>query len=446
MTQSSNVLFLYDEIHLDTLNSTVSFTYSFKQSNNSQQKFNESLTFTSNTTSSLSFSDPIIHPILSNLHLALGMSYWKLFCPKDIRLDTATLTTAQAAFWNTLYTKGLGEFFFQNQIDFRELVNFPATAASAPTPQTVVPKHRVLLPFGGGKDSLVAAEMLKKKGIEFDLFAVNPHPLQYKLAEVMGKKLIAIQRTIDPQVFDLVAEKKAYDGHVPVTAFHSWIFLLIALTYDYKYVVFANEKSANYGNVEYLGETVNHQWSKSEEFEKLFQDYVEKFVVRGITTFSLMRPYYEIEIVRRFVESGRTYFPYFSSCNRNFALKGSKNPEGRLWCGACPKCAFVFALMAAFLPKAEVVDIFKKDLFADASLIPIYKALFGLTQVKPFECVGTPEETLVAFSRARMRGEFVGEPVMAMAEEVLATRHDLAQLEHEVFSAHDAPMIPKEFV
>src|SRR3989344_8851463 len=62
---------------------------------------------------------------LQMLHLIGGASYWKTCCPKEMRIEEYELTKDQAEFWNTVYTKGMGEFFYRNDIDFRGLVNFP---------------------------------------------------------------------------------------------------------------------------------------------------------------------------------------------------------------------------------------------------------------------------------------------------------------------------------
>ena len=159
----------------------------------------------------------------------------------------------------------------------------------------------------------------------------------------------------------------------------------------------------------YLGTEINHQWSKSLEFEKRFQEYIEEFVVSGITYFSLLRPFREIKIVELFTQYQK-YFPLFSSCNKNFAMTNTRTEP--FWCGQCPKCAFIFLLLAAFLDKEKVVSIFHKNLFADISLLSTYKQILGIEGVKPFDCVGTPEESLYALSRVIEHSEFTNDAVI----------------------------------
>ncbi len=433
-------------ISVDASSRTLKFAYTIGFPDEETKVFTETVVLPQDLPLKRSLEDSLVQNILQNIHLVLGMSYWKLYCPKEIRVPLLQLTKEQADFWNTTYTKGLGEFFYKNTIDFRGLVQFPYQEFTPSLPQKIELTNRSILPVGGGKDSLVSAQVLLEKHAYFDLFAVNPHPLQHNISEIMQKKLFATQRIIDPQVFELVASKGVYDGHVPISAFHMFMYLLSAVLFDYRFVIFSNEKSASYGNIEYLGEEINHQWSKSEEFEHMFQNYIERYLVKGVVTFSLLRPYYEIEITRRFAKTCQLFFHTFSSCNRNFALQGSKNNQGKLWCGKCEKCAFVFALLAAFLPKQELVGIFGKNLYEDDTLIPTYEALLGLREFKPFECVGTPEEMKMAMRRALNREDYKDDPILKRFAQNVSNTSAQKTTTQDVFATYDTSMIPQEFL
>lgn len=78
-------------------------------------------------------------------------------------------------------------------------------------------------------------------------------------------------------------------------------------------------------------------------------------------------------------------------------MYGSKEEIWK-WCGKCPKCLFVYIIMSPYLYKDELVDIFKKDLFEDESLLKTFIELTGNGKTKPFECVGTFEEVNFALS------------------------------------------------
>jgi len=350
--------------------------------------------------------EALLKSLLDNLMLILGISYWKAYCPKEIVIESNFLTREQAEFWNIVYTKGLGEFFYKNKLDFRGLVNFPFVDSVKTTSASLPRKNRSLLAIGGGKDSIVVAEILKKADKEFGLLTLS-FPLQIEVAKIIGGQVINAKREIDQKLLELNKQEVVYNGHVPVSVIYAMLGLMTGVFYDYNSVVVGNEKSANYGNVEYLREMINHQWSKSEEFEKLFIGYVKKFITPDITYSSPLRNLTELQVVEEFVKYPK-YFRVFSSCNRNFKISKpsfAKASAGK-WCGKCPKCLFVFICLAAFLPKQKVLDIFDKNLLEDKSLLSLFEELIGVRNLKPFECVGTPEEAKEGLKKILEKGEF----------------------------------------
>lgn len=351
------------------------------------------------------------------LHLIGGISYYKTCLPKNIEIRSGILSPKQAEFWNSVYENGLGEFFYKNGIDFHGLINFPSSQSptSAPNPSpnsTSGPSPRILIPIGGGKDSIVTVECLRKTGAEITLFRIGSHPLIERLSKTARLPLLTINRALSPELFRL-NEEGALNGHVPITAYLSFAAVLVSLLYDFDDVAMSNEKSANYGNVEYRGKTINHQWSKSQEFEEMFRKHVQSFITPEIEYYSALRTMTELEIVRAFVKYPQ-YFHCTTSCNANWRIVKERPQE--LWCGKCPKCAFVFALYAAFLPKNTLMEIFGNNLFDETALIQPYRALLGLEGCKPFDCVGTPEEIAEAFRLARKRGELNDAAAMKMFE------------------------------
>src|SRR3990167_9754467 len=74
--------------------------------------------------------DEIGPEVLQNLVFNLGMvellSYWKAACPLEIIIKAGNLNDEQIKFWKNLLIKGLGEFFYTNNIDFtqQDLINF----------------------------------------------------------------------------------------------------------------------------------------------------------------------------------------------------------------------------------------------------------------------------------------------------------------------------------
>jgi 7-cyano-7-deazaguanine synthase in queuosine biosynthesis len=373
----------------------------------------------------------LLQNLLDNLLFILGVSYWKLYCPKKIEVRDNLLTKEQAGFWNTVYTKGLGEFFYRNNIDFRGLVAFPYSKNHLSKAIAFPRTDRLLLMIGGGKDSIVSAEWLKENNKKFTAFVINDYPLQKEVIKILGVDSVVVKREIDQKLFALSKQQGTYNGHVPISAMYAFIALLVATLYDYRNIISSNEKSANYGNGEYLGLEINHQWSKSEEFETLFQNYVRNYLTQDINYFSILRPLSEIKIAQLFSKY-QNYFSTFSSCNKNFTIRKSSDKK---WCGQCSKCAFVFAALSAFLPKRRLIEIFGKNLYSDKALLGMYRELLGVKGSKPFECVGTPEEVKLAFYLAHKKGEFHGDGIMEMFEkEVLPAMNGTAQLEQKLLS------------
>lgn len=450
--------FVFESYSLDRATSTVLFAYSQELEQGTLETYVETLVFPVTSESWDEIDPSALESALRSLHLVLGLSYWKMYCAPEMVLNGFSLTPEQAEFWETLYTNGMGEFFYKNKIDFRGLVNFPSISRHLERSREIsgsgglsaaveTTGDRCLIPIGGGKDSLVTIELVKSLGLDFDLFTLGTSTIQKQTADAVGKTPLVVTRVLDKRMLELSKSGEVFNGHIPITAVYQFTGILLALLGGYRYVIFSNERSASQGNLEYLGQSINHQWSKSAEAESLIRDYVKENISPDVTPFSLLRPLSELAIVERFSRHQK-YFPVFSSCNRNFVV-GSAQPQaerGAYWCGGCPKCAFVFAMLSAFIPKDELVGIFGKDLYADTTLLQLYKDLLGHGSCKPFECVGTPEETMVAMHKASERGEFVGEPIMEYFEKDVATSvEDWEDLEEELMTPVGVENLPETF-
>src|SRR3989344_4660733 len=405
--------------------------------------FRETLSFDPSLYSGTKAKQTLIDNILKNLLLLLGINYWKTYCPESLIVKPFTLTEDQAKFWNTVYTKGLGEFFYENKIDFRNLVRFPFGQSSDLSPSTVATSGDALVQLGGGKDSIVTSELLKKHNKQFRLITVNPTRVHSEVAYMISKPLVSVMRTLDPILLRLNKEDGVNNGHVPVSAMYAFVDLFIGALQGVSYIVASNEESANYGNVTYLGSEINHQWSKSLEFEELFREYVRTYITADITYFSLLRPMKEIKIVEIFSKYEQ-YFDIFTSCNTNFRIGVNRKKQ---WCGRCPKCAFVFTPIRKFVPKNRLVSFFQKNLFDDMSLLPSYRELLGLVGIKPFECVGTPEESKYALFKADESGQFVNEPlVRKLKEELGESWSEIAGSGKSLLSLSQTTNIPEAFL
>ena len=362
---------------------------------------------------------------LRMLHCFAGISYYKAGLPPRIDVETATPDAATADLLDALYLHGLGEFAYRNGLDLRDRIAFPRGSSSTPTADALARSHRALVPIGGGKDSLVVVEALKKAGIAATATWVGASPLIAVVAARTGLPTINVGRELSPVLFDY-NRMGAWNGHIPVTAINSAILACAAVLYGFDAIAFANERSASAATLEYEGRQVNHQWSKGWAFEKQFAAWLHSHVACDLDYFSLLRPFSELAVTRAFAKSGAAYFDAFSSCNRNFKILGPK-PADR-WCGQCPKCHFVFLALAPFLPKPRLLQIFGRNLLDDETQAAGFDALVEYRDHKPFECVGEASEARAAFAALAARPEWREDALVARFREDIAPRLDAAQL------------------
>lgn len=389
-------LFRFCGYDFDVANKQATFDYSIQFSDRDPLNFTETIVFPEIPND---FKKESVENFLEPLHIILGISYYKLYFPSKIELSF-DISNEQADFWNIVYRKGLGEFMYKNNLDPESIAKFPYSDVKKSTPVTIDVLDHALLGIGGGKDSIVAAELLKDftETTSFLIETQRSDETSERVIKEIGNPSLKIKRLLDPKIFEKYED--SYNGHIPISAIFAFLGLLTSAIYKFKYIIVGNEYSSNFGNINYKGEVVNHQWSKSAEFEALLQEYTRKFITLDITYFSILRQFHEIRIAEMFSKY-KKYFKVFSSCNRNFRV--SKDRPSSLWCCECPKCAFVFLMFAPFFDKEELSSIFDKNLFADSNLIPMFNDLLGFGDLKPFDCVGTFEEARAALYLASQK-------------------------------------------
>jgi len=374
---------------------------------------------------------PAKQPILDNLVFHLGLaeipSYWKATASPNIIIEAGHLNKTQINWWHDLFIKGMGQYFFENKIDFR-VANFLQittqnirSAEFAIANKTGQSNKNVLVPIGGGKDAIVTYEILKAAKQNITPFVLNPTNAQTAILHKIGDGRIIVKRIIDPKLLKL-NRKGFLNGHTPFSAYLAFLTTLCAALFDYKYIALSNEHSSNEGNVQYLGQEINHQYSKTFEFEKKFRSYSKKYLAQNIEYFSFLRPLCELQIAKLFARYPQ-YFATFLSCNEAHKTRSGKvRPSGK-WCGTCSKCLFVFAALYPFVEQEQLVKIFGKNLFQHASLISLMEELTGERGFKPFECVGTTRESLVAFYLSLQKTHPPLPPLLQYFRQNIAKKH-----------------------
>lgn len=339
-----------------------------------------------------------LEPLAFSLGMAELVSYWKCACCPTVEIRCGGLSERQKNWWKKLYWNGLGEFFYRNDIrtSFEEFMTINAPEPLS-KPNFTRPLSGTLVPVGGGKDSVVTLELLKSVKEPVTPYIINARGATLGCVEAAGispEKAATPRRTIDKTLLERNAAGWL-NGHTPFSAVVAFSALLFGYAKGVRYIALSNESSANESYVE--GAMINHQYSKSTEFERDFRQYCrESFGEFGKIPeyFSLLRPWSEWQIAREFVKYPQ-YFTIFQSCNL-----GSKT---NTWCCNCAKCLYVYILLAAFLDDEQLHKIFGCDMLEKTELTEEFDGLVLDGEDKPFECVGTKNEVRLSLQMALER-------------------------------------------
>lgn len=388
--------FIYENILLDEARRVVSFVYRI-ETDEEEFQLTEKVTFASTLP-----DNPTIDRHLRALHLALGISYYKIFVPPKI--DHAyRMDEKEAVFWNIVFRHGLGEFLYKNNLPASKLARFTAQKGSVipDNSDSVEWKQRALLGIGGGKDSIVAGELLKEIALPVSGFvlATGTHQgLARNVAKTMRVELHGIEREIDPLLLELNRREGAFNGHIPISLIFALSGCLLAASRGDKYVVVANEASASIPQVEHEGEAVNHQWSKSFDFETLFQDYVHGYLSVQLHYFSAIRPLSSVAVAKIFARYPN-YFSVFTSDNSHFKMNRETRKHPR-WSHDSPKTLSSFILLSPWIDPSTLIEAFGGNYLEQQDLSQLLLDLLGKGEKPVLDCVGTPHELRLCLSIA----------------------------------------------
>ncbi len=359
-------------------------------------KFNPNIKILKKNLSFKNINNEYVQNMAFHIGLIELISYWKSTCSPKIIIKCGYLNSEQIEWWKKLYFYGLGELFYTNHIktDIKSFVNIECTNEINQFKYEEIKDtyDGYIVPIGGGKDSVVTLETLKVNTKNDYCLIINPKPVTLKCAEIAGfesSNIIEIYRTIDKNLIRL-NENGFINGHTPFSAMLAFVSYFVAYLLSKKYVALSNENSANESNV--VGEKINHQYSKSFEFECDFEKYANKYLKAPVKYFSFLRPLNELQIAKIFSKYEK-YHNTFKSCN-----VGSKEKEWK-WCCNCAKCLFAYIILSPYLYKEKLVKIFGEDLYEKSNLLNTFIELTGNGETKPFDCVGTFEEVNFAICK-----------------------------------------------
>ena len=358
---------------------------SFKFKIGEEFEFNPKITIKNINVERINDIKATVNNLVFNIGLVEMFSYWKAFCSPKIIVNAGYLDDYQINWWKKLLNNGMGQYFYENQIDFRDekFIEIVSTTHVLTVEPLKVYGNKILVPVGGGKDSSVTLEILKNNFNDVSSFLLNPSKASLETVKIAEVDSVIVLRDLDTQLLNLGSEY--LNGHTPFTAVLSFVSLLVSVIGEYKYLIFSNEQSSNEGNTNYLKTEINHQYSKSFEFENDFREYNNKYL-SNVDYFSFLRPIFDIQI-SKILSNYDKYYSVIRSCN-----VGQKTDT---WCGKCPKCLSTFILLFPF-SKENTLKIFGGNLIEDKPMQSILNSLIDENTVKPFECVGTRHELRVA--------------------------------------------------
>lgn len=392
--------FIYDkyEIIEDEENYKLVFTFIVP----GLTEFKPTTTISKHNVTNKNINKEYFNALVFHIGLIELVSYFKCTCSPNVVINCGYLDNNQINWFKKLYYNGLGEFLYLNNITISEedLMHITCTKEKAELPK--IDYHGIgnLIPIGGGKDSVVTLELLNDEKETNTPFIINPKEVTINCCKVNGyseEDIFSIKRTIDANLIEL--NKQGFlNGHTPFSSLVAFVTYLCAYLSGKRYILLSNEASANEPTVP--GTNINHQYSKTYEFECDFNLYTKKYFNIDIDYFSFLRPLHEIQIGMLFAKF-KKYHEVVRSCN-----VGSKNTPW-IWCTNCPKCLFVYIILSPFLTNFELSTIFGEDMYNKESLLETFNELLGYSKTKPFECIGTYKEVRLAVSLAiqKYKGE-----------------------------------------
>ncbi|HEY8999636.1 MAG TPA: hypothetical protein VIM53_04980 [Candidatus Saccharimonadales bacterium] len=335
----------------------------------------------------------VVARLLNYIALAQAMYLFNFDYYEEV-IGWYELSADESQFFSKLYFAGLAEFRFTNDIPLATHVAFRGQhALAAAEGHSIPPKlDGALVGNGGGKDGATAGEIANTIFDNLTWFSFYKVGKRQEIIDASPfQTQISANRTVTP-----ATNGQKYAGHKAVSADIALQAVLAAMVTRRKYVVVANEYSANEGNFVRDGVEVNHQYTKSLAYETDFASFIRNLGV-GIEYFSVVRPLYELQILRIFKDFP-AYHHIFISCNHNV--------RDAYWCLECAKCAFLVLAVTALDPAWAERVWGDKFVIAKPELREHLVALVSPALDKPFECVGTLEECQLAAGLILANEEF----------------------------------------
>ena len=350
-------------------------------------------------------NEPWVGRVIDLLAAVSALSYAKALAPATIALGPLRLTAAGRALVESACGDGMAEFSHHTKIPL------PVELGEAPMGSDSDRREpsgglRPMIPLGGGRDSAVVACALDD--LDPVLMSIGGGDAARRVAAALGRDLVVVGREIDHQILEMNAAG-APNGHIPITAITMLVSVLCAAALGADAVVMANEASASSPTRIVDGVAVNHQHSKSHDFEMLLCDALAS-VGSTVECFSVLRDRDDTDISRVFASKCAVMHQTVVSCNKA-GLRDAARRSAR-WCCNCAKCRSVYLSLAPHMAPQSLESMFGADLLADLAQTPGFAELLD-EESKPFECVQTVDEARAAVLHLAGSSEWSAHSVVA---------------------------------
>jgi 7-cyano-7-deazaguanine synthase in queuosine biosynthesis len=257
-------------------------------------------------------------------------------------------------------------------------------AKCTPSHETLA-ANRVVLGFSGGKDSIVSLFALLKAGYEVTPLLLNEGDRTW---QDLRKWIVKLERFgLEPMVAYLSAGKrKSLRDRYGDWYFSSyqlgWLtstLALCAVGTGSQIICLGIESSADFSFTTVSGRRINHQYQKTTRHLKLLERFYQSVLHSDLRIASPIAGATDAEVLKVLLTQVPRRFRGFSSC-------GASNSRSK-HCGACVKCAFVYALLFASDAGRQLSErIFRRDLLEDLDL---YRPWLDQRFRMPPGCVGS---------------------------------------------------------
>jgi hypothetical protein len=338
--------------------------------------------------------DPVVAAPAAAVGRALAaidaFSYWKAAVSPRLAFEFALPGTLD--WWQRFAVGGMAELLWANGLDPDWLPTIDAAGFEPlPEPPATDPDLAVLL-HSGGKDSIVSGLLLAAAGRRVRPVTYQPTPEAEAVVAASAPTggwagpPATIRRGFDRQLLDLNADGHL-NGHTPYSAWLAVAATAVAELVGAGRVAAGNSASDDEANI--IGTwrgaewAVNHQWSKSADFEAAWAELAGG----GRRYASPLRPMHELAVVAGIVATDPPGTRAALSCNRS--AKAGRPGE---WCGRCPKCAWMAVAIGALAGRDAAVARLGVDVLADPANGALLAQMCGRRGPIPFECAGLPSE------------------------------------------------------